>query len=180
MDDAKETMCEVHAGQRVIANCSLCQRPLCNKCLGERKGTRMLCQECAVKDIVASYDDERQKGTEEAEVAEVKKHVHVEKRRKVLRIAMSSVLVVEAAALFFLAGRAARAHQWLVGGVDKAYTKSLQTDRCVANLWKIKAALDKFIHENKRPPRTLSELLDNGSGKCQFVLYLTGNISTRK
>lgn len=34
---------------------------------------------------------------------------------------------------FFLAGRVARAHQWLVGGVDKAYVKSLQTERGVGS-----------------------------------------------
>jgi len=162
MENGNDAMCEVHGDQRVIGSCSSCGRPLCNKCLGERKGERLLCQECSIENILASYDDERERETEETAATEVKKQEHVQKRRKALRISLVCALAVEGVLVFFLAGKVApKAHHWLVGGMDEAYAESLQVEKCVGNLWRLKAAIDKFTHENRRPPATLSEMLDN-------------------
>jgi len=156
MENTNESTCSIHAGQIIIGSCSGCGRPVCGKCIAERKRDRLLCHECSVKDIVASYDREREEDTEELHEAQVKKHERLTRRRKIVRLSMISALAAEAIILPFVAAKVRpKSHHWVIGKVSEA---ELKANECVENLWKIKAAVDEFIRDNKRPPTSLDEL----------------------
>jgi type II secretory ATPase GspE/PulE/Tfp pilus assembly ATPase PilB-like protein len=48
VEDKEASHCAIHPGQRIVDKCTECGQPICQHCVGEKKGNSLLCQKCAV------------------------------------------------------------------------------------------------------------------------------------
>ncbi|MCP4575061.1 MAG: hypothetical protein GY846_02050 [Deltaproteobacteria bacterium] len=68
--------CSYHPQEEAVNNCSLCRKPLCEKCGEQRAGANVLCSRCAALSAAraaATGEDERQAEHEEKKIVAAKK-----------------------------------------------------------------------------------------------------------
>jgi len=82
--------CAYHPQEEAVSNCSMCRKPLCEKCGEQRAGANVLCSRCAALSAAraaATGEDERQVEHEE-------KKSEAAKKGKKPHVAMITVIVL--------------------------------------------------------------------------------------
>jgi hypothetical protein len=157
--------CSKHTEREAVGRCISCGRNLCDECLAQEKGGKLLCYDCAVKGTLDDFDRKEEKGRAIAAARKVR-------AKKAAREGVSgfTLFVIVGVAVILLQGGVILADYLLQKPGDTSFIWSnvikvrYERDRCADNLHRLSGMMEAYRKDHGGLPRDLTDLGDTGDG----------------
>jgi hypothetical protein len=141
--------CSKHLERKAVGTCLSCGKYLCDECVAQKRGTKVLCYDCAVKVSVEEFSDKEKR---DRTVASVRKERALKGARKNARTGLRpfTLLVIIGAVVILLQGAVILADYLVRSRGETSVTRSAtvrmryERDLCAGNLHRLAGAVEEY------------------------------------
>jgi hypothetical protein len=147
--------CNKHPGREAVGECLSCAAYLCDECVSQKEGDRLLCYDCAVKVTLSEFDKKEKRG-------QVIAAVRQEKAKKASREGMRgmTVFVIVGAIIIVLQGGVVLTDYLMRNPGETSFIWSnliqarYERDLCAGNLHRLSLTVETYKkdHNGGLPP----------------------------